>query len=102
VVLTLQSFVKELLRFETLKFRFFFQSAIRDAIAAEELSQGADDAAMTDDVNGSEYVAEIQRKHFEEGFMHARRSVSLSDLTKYDTFRIKFDPMYKSAQVRCR
>ena len=39
---------------------------------------------------------EITRKHFEEAFAGARRSVSLTDLGKYDNFRTKFDPTYKT------
>merc|ERR1712232_1284500 len=64
------------------------KAAIRDAIAAEEL-QGDD---KMDDGAG----AEITRKHFEEAFAGARRSVANNDLAKYDQFRKKFDPLYKS------
>lgn len=38
--------------------------------------------------------AEIGRKHFEEAFGGARRSVAITDLQKYDQFRKKFDPVY--------
>merc|ERR1711988_910891 len=65
------------------------KAAIRDCIAAEELKVGEDDA-MGD--TGSE----ITRKHFEEAFAGARRSVANNDLAKYDQFRRKFDPFYKS------
>merc|ERR1719428_15069 len=65
------------------------KAAIRDCIAAEELKTGEDDA-MGD--TGSE----ITRKHFEEAFAGARRSVANNDLAKYDQFRKKFDPFYKS------
>merc|ERR1712000_49462 len=63
------------------------KAAIRDAIAADELKGDDDpmDAGM-----GSE----ITRKHFEEAFAGARRSVDASQLTKYDQFRKKFDPVY--------
>merc|ERR1711998_293586 len=63
------------------------KAAIRDAIAADELKAGDD--AMDDDA-----TAEIGRKHFEEAFAGARRSVSITDLAKYDQFRKKFDPIY--------
>merc|ERR1711862_1089101 len=66
------------------------KAAIRDAIAAEELKAGDGDAM--DDSAG----AEITRKHFEEAFAGARRSVANNDLAKYDQFRKKFDPFYKS------
>merc|ERR1711920_874249 len=63
------------------------KAAIRDAIAAEELKAG-DDAMETDG------QAEITRKHFEEAFAGARRSVASNDLAKFDQFRKKFDPVY--------
>merc|ERR1719471_363087 len=66
------------------------KAAIRDCIAAEELKQGEDDM----DTGGSE----ITRKHFEEAFAGARRSVANNDLAKYDQFRKKFDPLYKAGQ----
>merc|ERR1712183_80744 len=65
------------------------KAAIRDAIAAEELKAGDD--AMDDGAG-----AEITRKHFEEAFAGARRSVATNDLAKYDQFRKKFDPLYKA------
>jgi len=67
------------------------KAAVRDAIAAEELSGSGGDGM---DV---EAASEISRKHFEEGFAGARRSVDATQLAKYDQFRKKFDPMYKAA-----
>lgn len=64
------------------------KAAIRDAIAAEELKDGDD----TMDAG-----SEITRKHFEEAFAGARRSVANNDLAKYDQFRKKFDPFYKTS-----
>merc|ERR1712194_731891 len=64
------------------------KAAIRDAIAAEELKAGDD--AMDEDAGGNE----ISRKHFEEAFAGARRSVASNDLAKFDQFRKKFDPVY--------
>jgi len=61
------------------------KAAIRDAIAAEELK--GDDDPMNDG-------HEITRKHWEEAFGGARRSVANNDLAKYDQFRKKFDPVY--------
>jgi len=63
------------------------KAAIRDAIAADELAGG-------DDTMGDDAGAEICRKHFEEAFAGARRSVGITDLAKYDQFRKKFDPVY--------
>merc|ERR1712060_232003 len=65
------------------------KAAIRDAIAAEELKVG-------DDAMDAEGQTEISRKHFEEAFAGARRSVASNDLAKYDQFRKKFDPVYKN------
>merc|ERR1711904_278330 len=69
------------------------KAAIRDAIAADELAAG-DDNAMDADAG-----AEIARKHFEEAFAGARRSVGITDLGKYDQFRKKFDPVYMNSQA---
>merc|ERR1712232_749769 len=66
------------------------KAAIRDAIAAEELAAG------DDKMDDGTAATEIGRKHFEEAFAGARRSVANNDLAKYDQFRKKFDPMYKS------
>jgi transitional endoplasmic reticulum ATPase len=66
------------------------KGAVRDLIAEEELAKG-DPNAMEGDIH-----AEITRKHFEEGFSHARRSVNQADLNKYDHFRKSFDPLYRS------
>merc|ERR550514_855571 len=67
------------------------KAAIRDSIAAEELKAG-------DDNNMEVETAEIGRKHFEEAFAGARRSVGITDLAKYDQFRKKFDPVYMNQQ----
>merc|ERR1712060_588095 len=63
------------------------KAVIRDAIAAEELDKDAMDVGH-----------EIGRKHFEEAFAGARRSVANNDLAKFDQFRRKFDPLYKQGQ----
>merc|ERR1719264_1891652 len=66
------------------------KAAIRDAIAAEELKVG-------DDAMDADASSEIGRKHFEEAFGGARRSVASNDLAKFDQFRKKFDPVYKNS-----
>jgi len=66
------------------------KAAIRDAIAADELAAG-------DNGMEAEGTNEISRKHFEEAFAGARRSVAGNDLAKYDQFRKKFDPVYKNS-----
>merc|ERR1711924_427215 len=63
------------------------KAAIRDAIAADELK--TDDM----DVDGT---SEIGRKHFEEAMGGARRSVAITDLAKYDQFKQKMNPTYKT------
>ncbi|TRY53262.1 CDC48 like AAA ATPase [Cryptosporidium tyzzeri] len=71
------------------------KAAIRDAIAAEELKKASgDDSAMKIEDEVESHIYEIGRKHFEEAFAGARRSVSITDLAKYDQFRMKFDPVY--------
>eukprot|EP01054_Gregarina_sp_Poly1_P008132 Gregarina_sp_Poly_1__8131@NODE_46_length_17826_cov_295_961822_g40_i0_p2_GENE_NODE_46_length_17826_cov_295_961822_g40_i0NODE_46_length_17826_cov_295_961822_g40_i0_p2_ORF_typecomplete_len812_score159_80AAA/PF00004_29/1_1e44AAA/PF00004_29/9_6e42AAA_lid_3/PF17862_1/1_6e15AAA_lid_3/PF17862_1/5_6e14CDC48_N/PF02359_18/3_5e25RuvB_N/PF05496_12/7_5e12RuvB_N/PF05496_12/7_7e10AAA_2/PF07724_14/5_2e09AAA_2/PF07724_14/4_5e06AAA_5/PF07728_14/9_6e09AAA_5/PF07728_14/4_7e06CDC48_2/PF02933_17/4_5e15AAA_16/PF13191_6 len=65
------------------------KAAVRDAITSEEMRIGTKET-MTD----GDDVQFITRKHFEEAFAGARRSVSINDLTKYDQFRMKFDPIY--------
>merc|ERR1712039_166275 len=66
------------------------KAAIRDAIAADELRAG-------DDAMDADAASEIGRKHFEEAFAGARRSVAGNDLAKFDQFRKKFDPVYKNS-----
>jgi len=66
------------------------KAAIRDSIAADELRKNEDSMDTGSAPN------EITRKHFEEAFQNARRSVTLTDLSKYDSFRMKFDPVYKT------
>ena len=39
-------------------------------------------------------VPMITRRHFEEAFAAARRSVNSHDLYKFEEFRKKFDPVY--------
>ena len=42
-------------------------------------------------------VPQIGRKHFEEALKNARRSVTATDLDRFEAFRRKFDPQYASA-----
>merc|ERR1711871_1382208 len=64
------------------------KAAIRDAIAADELNTG--------DGMDVEAASEIGRKHFEEAMGGARRSVAITDLAKYDQFKQKMNPTYKT------
>jgi transitional endoplasmic reticulum ATPase len=64
------------------------KAAIRDAIAADELNTG--------DGMDVETTSEIGRKHFEEAMGGARRSVAITDLAKYDQFKQKMNPTYKT------
>lgn len=50
--------------------------AIRDDIAAEQ--------------NGTEGVSAILERHFDEAMTTARRSVTPSELAKYESFRLKY------------
>jgi len=65
------------------------KAAIRDAIAADEMK--------TDDMD-VDAAGEIGRKHFEEAMGGARRSVAITDLAKYDQFRQKMNPAYKTGE----
>ena len=67
------------------------KAGIRDAIAADELKQ-----AGTEQMTDENDATEITRRHFEEAFAGARRSVNMADLAKFDNFRMKFDPIYKT------
>jgi transitional endoplasmic reticulum ATPase len=69
------------------------KAAIRDAIAHDAVNAAGAEGVMTDE---NPEVAEITRKHFEEAFAGARRSVNMADLAKFDNFRMKFDPVYKT------
>lgn len=71
------------------------KAAVRDAINAEEIrGAGAARDAMRDVDDEIQYIT---RRHFEEAFAGARRSVSINDLAKYDQFRMKFDPVYMTS-----
>jgi len=43
-------------------------------------------------------VPEITRKHFEEALRFARKSVTMSDLEKFEQFKRKFDPSFANKQ----
>lgn len=73
------------------------KAAIRECIAAEEdrrrlCADAGEDAEM--DENVEDPVPVITRRHFEEAFAAARRSVNTHDLHKFEEFRKKFDPVY--------
>lgn len=55
------------------------------------MNAGKEDVDMTEAIDA---VPMITRKHFEEAFSNARRSVNATDLYKFDQFRIKMDPAY--------
>jgi len=74
------------------------KAAIRESIAAEEqrkqLMQGDGDA----DMEMEDPVPVMTRAHFEEAMASARRSVTDSDLIKFEQFRCKFDTAYAQKQ----
>ena len=45
---------------------------------------------------GFDPVPEITRKHFEEALKTARKSVTATDLDKFEQFKRKFDPSFVS------
>jgi transitional endoplasmic reticulum ATPase len=77
------------------------KAAIREAIAAEEkiksLATGADEDAQMEDP-----VPVITRKHFEEAWGGARKSVTEYDLQKFENFKEKFDPSYAAKQGKAQ
>merc|ERR1712070_970953 len=78
------------------------KSAIRDSISAEEDRRrlAAEEGANADvDMDGDDPVPVITRAHFEEAMSHARRSVTVHDLYKFEEFRKKFDPVYAKKQA---
>lgn len=72
------------------------KAAIRESIQAD-----AKIKAMRElDPNfkpASDPVPEINRRHFEEALKGARRSVTATDLDRFEAFRRKFDPAYANA-----
>ena len=74
------------------------KAAIRDSIGAEEErrkiveAQGGD--VEMQEENAVDAVPYITRKHFEEAFFAARKSVSQTDLGRFEEFRRKMDPAY--------
>ena len=41
-------------------------------------------------------VPEIGKRHFEEALKHARRSITSTDLDRFENFRKKFDPSFSN------
>lgn len=72
------------------------KAAIRESIQAD-----AKIKAMRDlDPNfkpANDPVPEINRRHFEESLKGARRSVTATDLDRFEAFRRKFDPVYANS-----
>ena len=67
------------------------KAAIRDSIQAEGRIKAMKELNPEYEVK-QDPVPEIGRKHFEEALGAARRSVTQTDLTRYENFRRKFDP----------
>ena len=60
--------------------------AIKESIAFDIQREKAAKASGNEDVDMEDPVPEIARKHFEEAMQYARRSVSESDLRRYELF----------------
>lgn len=75
------------------------KAAVRESIEAEARLKAAREldpslgATLPQDP-----VPELTRKHFEEALKHARKSVDMTQLAKYDQFRRKMDPTYAAQQ----
>jgi transitional endoplasmic reticulum ATPase len=74
------------------------KAAIRESIEADARIQAMKNL-NPDYKGGDDPVPEICRKHFEEALRHARRSVTMTDLDKYENFKRKFDPSYAASQT---
>ncbi len=72
------------------------KAAIREAIEAEEQRRALmrEDGNQDMEMEAEDPVPVITRKHFEEGLVHARTSVTTYDLEKFEQFRKKYDPAY--------
>ena len=73
------------------------KAAVREAIEADS-QRKALAAENPEGMDVEDPVPEINRRHFEEALNNARKSVTNLDLSKYDQFRKKFDPVYASRQ----
>ena len=74
------------------------KSAIRESIEADARIEAMKNL-NPDYEAGEDPVPEICRKHFEEALRHARRSVTMSDLDRYENFKRKYDPAYAASQT---
>jgi transitional endoplasmic reticulum ATPase len=73
------------------------KAAIRDNINAEEEWKKLQAPAGDGDVDMSSYVETVNmitRIHMEEALSKARKSVSQTNLSDFETFRKKMDPAY--------
>ena len=74
------------------------KSAIRDSIQADAKIQAMKELNPNYQVT-ADPVPEITRKHFEEALRNARRSITGSDLQRFEIFRRKFDPNFGNGQT---
>lgn len=74
------------------------KAAIRENIEADARIQAMKNLNPDFEAEGDP-VPEICRKHFEEALRNARRSVTPTDLDRYENFKRKFDPSYASSQT---
>lgn len=70
------------------------KSAVRDSIEAEARMKALIEKGGK--AQNFDPVPEITRKHFEEALRTARRSVTASDLEKFEQFKRKFDPSFSN------
>lgn len=72
------------------------KSAIRESIAADARVKAMQELNPEYQI-AQDPVPQIGRKHFEEALKNARRSVTATDLDRFEAFRRKFDPQYATA-----
>ena len=69
------------------------KAAIRESIQADAKIKAMKELNPEYQV-AQDPVPEITRKHFEESLKNARRSVTSTDLDRFEAFRRKFDPNF--------
>lgn len=69
--------------------------AIRESIRADARIKAMKEINPNYQVD-QDPVPEISRKHFEESLKNSRRSITSTDLDRFENFRKKFDPSFVS------
>lgn len=71
------------------------KTAVRDSIKADARMKAMQEINPDYKVE-KDPVPEIGKRHFEEALKHARRSITSTDLDRFENFRKKFDPSFSN------